>query len=341
MVPPFGAVGMPPEHRRRTALYSTRVDAALAAWLLEGDPAVRWQVQRDLLDAPAATWAAERARIAASGWGAALLARQQPTGRWGAPPGSGNPHAGLYTPKWTSTTYTLLLLARMGLPPGNERALAGCRQLVEHGHFFPSGGIALWPPARHADGEACVSAMVLQVLAANGYPDPAPIADLTRFLLDHQFDDGGWNCRLHDGHASFTTTLLALDALAALPAAPDTNAAIGRGREFLLAHRLFRSHTTGAVVADRFTRTPDPIGWQYDILRALDHLATTGAPHDERAADAIAIIAKRRLPDGRWRAGSPPSGARQIAFAEPREPSRWVTLRCLRALRWHEHPAPA
>jgi hypothetical protein len=179
-----------------------------------------------------------------------------------------------------------------------------------------------------------------QVLAANGYPDPAPIAALTRFLLEHQFDDGGWNCRLHDAHSSFNTTLLALDALAALPPAAATNAAVARGREFLLAHRLFRSHTTGAVVAVRFTRTPDPIGWQYDILRALDHLATTRAPHDERTADAIGILAKRRLPDGRWRATSPPSGARHFALTEPREPSRWVTLRCLRALRWYEPPPP-
>ena len=317
------------------------MDADLAAWLLEGDPAVRWQVQRDLLNAPPAEWQAERERIATDGWGAALLGRQQPTGRWGAPPGTANRHAGLYNPKWTSTTYTLLLLARMGLPPGNERALTGCRQLVEHGHFFPSGGIALWPLGRHSEGEACVTAMVLQVLAANGYPDPAPIAALTRFLLEHQFDDGGWNCRLHDAHSSFNTTLLALDALATLPPAAATNAAVARGREFLLTHRLFRSHTTGAVVADRFTRTPDPIGWQYDILRALDHLATTRAPHDERTADAIGILAKRRLPDGRWRATSPPSGARHFAHTEPREPSRWVTLRCLRALRWYEHPNPA
>jgi hypothetical protein len=44
-------------------------------WLLDLDPAVRWQVLRDLFDAPAEMVAAERA-LSNEGWGAALLALQ-------------------------------------------------------------------------------------------------------------------------------------------------------------------------------------------------------------------------------------------------------------------------
>jgi hypothetical protein len=53
---------------------------ALLKWLLDSDPAIRWQVMRDLGDAPAATIAAERSRVATEGWGAQLLARQSPDG---------------------------------------------------------------------------------------------------------------------------------------------------------------------------------------------------------------------------------------------------------------------
>jgi hypothetical protein len=56
---------------------------AVIGWLLDSDPSIRWQVMRDLTDAPADEVAAERARVATEGWGARLLALQAPDGRWG------------------------------------------------------------------------------------------------------------------------------------------------------------------------------------------------------------------------------------------------------------------
>jgi hypothetical protein len=59
-------------------------------WLLDSDPSIRWQVMADLLDKPAAEVAAERAKVAAEGWGARLLSLQDPSGHWGIdlkPPG--------------------------------------------------------------------------------------------------------------------------------------------------------------------------------------------------------------------------------------------------------------
>jgi hypothetical protein len=81
---------------------------AIIAWLMEGDPAIRWQTMRDLLDAPEAEWQAERQRTLETGWGAQLLALQAPDGSWGG---------GIYSPKWISATYTLLLLCDLGIPP--------------------------------------------------------------------------------------------------------------------------------------------------------------------------------------------------------------------------------
>jgi hypothetical protein len=44
---------------------SWRGEDSVVAWLLDGDPAIRWQVMRDLLDEPPETWQAERRRFPA------------------------------------------------------------------------------------------------------------------------------------------------------------------------------------------------------------------------------------------------------------------------------------
>jgi hypothetical protein len=49
-------------------------------WLMDSDPAIRWQVMCDLNGSPEDVVAAERARVAGEGWGARLLALQQPRG---------------------------------------------------------------------------------------------------------------------------------------------------------------------------------------------------------------------------------------------------------------------
>ena len=54
----------------------------LIAWLLDSDPTLRWQVERDLVSETPEVWQATRARIASEGHGARLLARQDPDGQW-------------------------------------------------------------------------------------------------------------------------------------------------------------------------------------------------------------------------------------------------------------------
>ena len=51
-------------------------------WLLDADPAIRWQVLRDLTDAPSEGVAAERGRVESEGWGAQLLGARDPDGQW-------------------------------------------------------------------------------------------------------------------------------------------------------------------------------------------------------------------------------------------------------------------
>jgi hypothetical protein len=295
-------------------------------WLLEGDPAIRWQVEGDLLKVSGQA-AATRKRVASEGWGAALLAEQAPDGLWGN---------GLYNPKWTSTFYTLLTLATLGLPPGNPRGARGSEVLLEKG-IGPDGGIDYSRP-RRAQSELCITGMGLRIMATFLEAN-ARLAPIVRCLLETQLPDGGWNCHRDSAHGSFNTTISVLEGLAAWQAvagpARDVTAALDRGREFFLVHRLFRSHTTGQVARVAFTRLSFPPHWHYDVLRGLDYFQSVDAPRDARFADAIELLLSKRRPDGRWFASTHP-GREFFRMEPPREPSRWNTLRALRVLQWWE-----
>jgi len=97
-------------------------------WLLDSDPAIRWQVMRDLTDAPDEDVAAERGRVVNEGWGARLLALQRQDGHWdgGLPTFTSTAAAdwwqslpparqGTLFPEWTSTAWRIAIDSRMKL----------------------------------------------------------------------------------------------------------------------------------------------------------------------------------------------------------------------------------
>jgi hypothetical protein len=301
---------------------------AVLEWLLEGDPAIRWQALRDLKGAAERTVRREQRRVAREGWGARLLALQDADGRWAG---------GIYTPKWTSTTYTLTLLRELGLAPGHPHALRACEVLLSEG-FWEDGGINFWKHQRKRS-ETCVSSMVLAVLCWFGLDD-ARVDKLAEHVAAQQMADGGWNCQAMPGygeatHGSFHTTILALEGLLEYARFRGHGIeASARGREFLLAHRLFRSHRTGAVARPEFTRFAFPPRWHYDALRGLDHFREAGAPRDERLTDAIELVEKRRAADGTWVLQNRYPGKTFFEMESDGQPSRWNTLRARRVLRW-------
>lgn len=297
------------------------------AWLMAADPAIRWQVARDLLDADPDQVALERNRVATTGWGAEILARQDPDGRWSG---------GLYRPKWTGTTYTLLLLHWLGLPPGHAGALRGVDTLLNGAQWFDGGLTFADSTARHPEG--CITAMVVLVGASLGSADPR-LADAVQWLLDHQLPDGGWNCesvRTGSTHGSFHTSISTLDALVAYEESGGSvpvRSAITAGQDFFLRHRLYRSHRTSEVVSEAMTRFPFPPQWHFDVLRGLDHFRASGAAPDARLADAVDLLRRKCGADGRWPHYREHPGTAWFEMEGP-GPSRWTTLRALRVLRW-------
>ncbi len=304
-------------------------EPALIDWLLDGDPAIRWQVKRDLLDEAPDAVEAERALVATTGWGARLLDRQDPAGTW---------DGGLYSPKWTSTTYTLLLLRWCGLPGGDPRARRAVELLWEGARYFDGG---LTCAATVDAPEACVTSMYVALARYFGF-DEQPVDDAVSWLVANQLDDGGWNCRtvrFGDRHGSFHTSILALEALVqdqATATAERTGrrAALERGREFFLRHRLFRSHRDGSVAAPAFTKLSFPPRWHYDVLRGLDHFRATDSPWDDRFADGLGVLDQRRRADGTWPVQHKHRGRVWFDMERTGRPSRWNTLRALRVRRW-------
>jgi hypothetical protein len=311
-------------------------------WLMAGDPAIRWQVLRDLLDAPAPQVRAERARVATEGFGATLLALQTSDGRWGGV---------AWNRGWSSTMHALILLREFGVDPDDPRVRAAVTRVAAHvtwagcappecdGHGFFAGEI-----------EPCINGQV----AAAGACFRQDVHALVRRLASEQLADGGWNCDAEFGstRSSFNTTLCVLEALLEYRQAFGADAtiatALARGHEYLLERRLFRRRSTGEVITfDRkmgvesrtaqpsFTRFAFPTWWHYDVLWALDYLRRAGVAPDSRVDEAAQLVADAAV-DGRWSPTVTYPGEMLLDLGErDGQPSRWITLRALRVLRWY------
>jgi hypothetical protein len=319
----------------------------VTAWLLDSDPAIRWQVMRDLTDAPAQEVAAERARVATEGWGARLLALQRPDGQWeGGAPTFKSPAAerwwhalpaerrGTLFPQWTSTTWSLVLLRNLGLDPASSRARDAIRLVRDRCRWEHDG-----EPFFAGEVEPCINGRVVALGAYFG-EDVRAVVDR---LLGEQMSDGGWNCEQENGSTkgSFNTTIEVMEGLLAYErtsgGSAEVTAARLRGHEYLLERRLLRRLSTGELIDPAFTRLSFPPGWHYDVLRGLDYLREAGAEPDERVDEAIELVESKRDADGRWRLESPHEGRLHFAMDEGEgSPSRWNTLRALRVLRWYE-----
>lgn len=330
--------------RHASTIYSRRMTTSdLIGWLRDADPALRWQVERDLAGEPAEVWAATRARVATEGFGARLLALQDADGQWAggaffpadfdfhgpeAAAGAGQP--------WTATTWSLNSLREWGLDPAVLRGRRTAELLATHCRWEYEN-LPYWG----GEVDCCINAWTV----ANGLWLGADVTGIVDWFLDHRLPDGGWNCEWVDGstRSSFHSTLNSLKGLLAYDAATggtdDTRAARRSGEEYLLRRGLSRRLSTGEQVGPWVDRFAYPFRWTYSALNAAEYFREAtlldGTTPDPRMADAIGIVRAARQPDGTWRQGDRQPG--RVWFevdVPPAEPSKWLTLFGARVLDW-------
>ncbi|MGI8869368.1 MAG: squalene cyclase [Mycobacteriales bacterium] len=327
-------------------------------WLIDADPAIRWQALRDLTDAPPTDVAAERARVATEGWGAQLLALRDPDGQWAggacfpgrsfiearqaaraasdaqAEPATEDDSEGDKAQPWISTLPTLQLLQNLGVDPqaSSMRETIGliaknCRWEYDDLPYF--------------DGEVepCINGRTV----AQGAYFGQDVAGIVDRLLGDQLEDGGWNCATEQGstRSSFHSTIDVLEGLLEHERATGGSAAAvaarRRGEEYLLERELIYRKSTGTVVDPTFLEFSFPTWWHYDALRALDYFRAVGGSPDPRVADAVELVRRKQQSDGRWQLDYLHPGLMHFALEDGEgRPSRWVTLRALRVLRWYD-----
>ena len=317
------------------------IERSLADWLLDADPALRWQVERDLLGAPEAVWQATRARVATEGFGARLLSLQDPDGQWAGgaffPAGfdfAGPEGAEGAGQPWTATTHSLNALREWGV---DASVLTDTAARLAASSRWEYDDLPYWG----GEVDCCINSWTL----ANGLWLGADVEGLAAWFVEHRMADGGWNCEWVEGstRSSFHSTLNALKGLLAHEAATggtdETRAARRAGEAYLLERGLMRRRSTGELVAPWVTRFAYPFRWFYNVLNAADYFRAAslldGRPPDPRMADAIEAIRAERQADGSWLQARRHPGRVWFEVDVPAgQPSKWLTLYGTRVLAW-------
>ena len=305
----------------------------VADWLLDSDPAIRWQDIRDLTSASPGKIGGERARVTREGLGAEILGLQEPDGSWHRE----------NAPAWSTTLFTLLLLRATGVDPAEGKVKSAVARLETGLRWNDNDGRWNLRPAEtggntffKGEEEPCING---GVLALGGYFG-RPTESLARRLIGEQLEDGGWNCEAPKSkRSSFHTTMCVLEGLLeyerAVGDAPEVTAARRKGEQYLLKRGLFRRLSSGEVANSEFLKLAFPPRYHYDVLRALDYFRATGAQADGRMEEALQVIESKRQADGRWLLDAEYDAAVPVSARESvGDPSRWNTLRALRVLRW-------
>jgi hypothetical protein len=304
-------------------------------WLLDSDPAIRWQVMRDLTGEAFSAISAERSRVATEGWGAQLLAAQSPAGNWGGSPRGWRDDLPKQDRDLLITLYSLTVLMDLGLDPASEQA----RKMIDR---VDNRLVFAWlndRPYLHGETEPCINGRILGIGSYFKKPNDA----LAEQLLGEQLADGGWNCEAPKSRrSSFHTTICVLEGLLDYERAGRKKAAVTKSRKraenYLLERRMFRSLRTGKVIQKRWLRFSYPTFWHYDVLRGLDYLRNAGIKPDSRVEEAIEVVMKRCHQNGRWPLNLlHPEHIPLKMESDVGGPSRWNTLRALRVLRWYNN----
>jgi hypothetical protein len=239
---------------------------------------------------------------------------------------------------WTGTTHVLDQLRELGLPPDGEQIQRGVG-LIGANSKWEYDNMAYWG----GEVEPCINGRTV----ANGTYFGLDMSPLVNRLVGETLEDGGWNCEAERGsvRSSFDSTISVLEGMLEFEKAtggtPESITARKSGEEYLLERSLFKRKSTGEPANPKYLYFIHPSRWHYDVLRALDYFRDsslhTGAAPDPRLGEAIEHVRSKRQDSGRWLLDWSPTGKVWFEVDDDEDsPSRWITLRALRVLKWWE-----
>ena len=304
-------------------------------WLLEEDnPPVRYFTLREVLGHPEDAPLVQETRTAImdSPWVQGILAAQYPAGYWIKPDRG-------YSPRYRATVWQVLFLADLGAKrvPAIERA---CEHVLTH-TYRPDLG--LFSAHKHSTGViACLNGNLLRALSWFGYGEHPVVRRVTETLAQWILRDG-FRCRYNAAEPRRRETWLpcawgcikVLRGFAALPTTARSETVLRAaklGVDFLLQHDLVRAdYPTSTQPSPLWWRFGFPLGYTSDALEALQALVNWGAGDDPRLAGAWTRVLEKQDEQGRWPLEYTPEKT-WVSFGRRGEPSKWVTLRAVRAL---------
>jgi len=295
-------------------------------WLLKGDPAIAFQVCRDLFKEDRRDL---QRRIPLEGWGRNYLDARNADGSWGE---------AFYRPKWTSSHYTLLDLKALGFPRDHPLIAESLDLILDRPR---TRGRSIVAAIGDKKSDVCINALFLSYAAYFGV-ETARLEPILDFLLSERMPDGGFNCMRNRSGAkvsSLHSTLSVIEGFSEYLKrghayrSEEVGTSLRAATETVLARRLFRSRRGGGIIRDDFLKPTFPARWRYTTLRALDAFQANGTAYDPRMAEALNHLIGRRRPDGRWLRTAALPGKTHVEMEPPRQPSRWVTLIALRILK--------
>lgn len=331
-------------------------------WLLEkSNPSVRYFTLRDILGKPEDDLEVIDARKTISGSAVVkkILRKQSPQGYWENPDSP-------YLPKYRSSYWTLMILGRLGMDRTHEKVANACEFIFQFQHedggfSSESFGSALkeyeyrlrkgknLPSKRDFVSSlvfesqlSCLTGNMVSALIRLCYADDPRVKKALEWLARVQNKDGGWLCpywkaHVKDKHGCFMGAICPMEAFSEIPKenlTEEMRAAISRGAEFLLKHRLFEAdHHNYEIINQEWLRLSFPWFAGYSILRGLDVLTKLGYLKDERLNDAVEVILQKRQRDGVWILEYSPVGRMQANIERMGQPSKWISLIALRVLK--------
>lgn len=324
------------------------LEADSMEWLLEKDnPSVRYFTLTEILDKPKNSPEVKKAKneIMEIGIVPHILSKQKSEGYWETP-------EKFYTAKYKGTVWQIIILAELGADGRDERIRNACEFILKNSQHRESGGFSMHASAKEGGGRQsevvpCLTGNMVWGLIRLGFLEDPRVQNGINWIVKYQrFDDGiktapkGWPYDKFEicwgKHTCHMGVVKSLKVLAEIPVnkrSKDVKGVIEKGVEYLLVHHIYKkSHDLSRVSKPGWRRFGFPLMYQTDILEILSVLTKLGY-RDDRMQEAVDLVISKQDDKGRWKLADNFNDRFQVNIEQKGEPSKWVTLNALSALK--------